>query len=873
MGLPPPDRAGSGGPPPCGCRPGRGAREALRTPGLLDPPKASGRVRIDRAALRKALGGRGELVEAMEAKATGRPGVNVGRIWAFLTASLYQSGDLPVLATRESLQNSADAVRAAVKARKLRADAGRFDVTWNPRARALTWEDNGIGMNTEEILTKFLTIGETGKADAEDSGEAAGGFGVAKAVILGASSTFRWMMDTRDNHATCQGADAEVAVFDADPPLAGTRITIFDVADEFDETWDRARQEWVPIEDRLHELLAANDLPKLAITLNGHAVKPMFSRRGGSSVNMEGSWGSGTTARVRAYRRPPGDRHGAYYIRLGGLIQFVVPAQRTHLKADIVIDLTTTVRPGERGYPLNAARDALQDRARWAFQDLVDEVEKENESVGRSLDDEVFDPESEHAAEREGARELATLTEQAFADPDLQAALADAAGGIADFYGEQAGYQAKREPTASLAPAGTKARPAEDGPHRTMVLPAGMKVAADAAPTEPDVEVPGGAATASVRQLRSTLEDADVVAEANGAPRVITAEVQQALDRAELGWPLSEADLGTLATAVEQAAETSMNMGGGGLVQVATVARVFDRVQGAAPAELRRKVNPFGKLAGLRISRKRYDRARAYRFKKGYARWIPYLAAWDATLRLVAAEAQIRRRFKPGFVLDDELLGLTTSTPSGGIVVYLHPDRMKQVVKAHKKRPLAIAAFLHGIAVHELAHADGRMGEGHSESYVAAREDLGAATAHLLPAIAVLVANLLRLPVKKSEEQKHLARLERSLARAREDSKGCVKAKARVPELQDEIRQLRAELDRAVSQAGVPDPGAIMDPGVRRADMLLERVADVMRAAPPAGVNAAHIERFLFTHRPALRELVQSALERRGQAPAPGRFS
>jgi hypothetical protein len=37
------------------------------------------------------------------------------------------------------------------------------------------------------------------------------------------------------------------------------------------------------------------------------------------------------------------------------------------------------------------------------------------------------------------------------------------------------------------------------------------------------------------------------------------------------------------------------------------------------------------------------------------------------------------------------------------------------VVRAHRERPLAVAAFLHGLAVHELTHLDGRMGEGHSD--------------------------------------------------------------------------------------------------------------------------------------------------------------
>jgi len=182
------------------------------------------------------------------------------------------------------------------------------------------------------------------------------------------------------------------------------------------------------------------------------------------------------------------------------------------------------------------------------------------------------------------------------------------------------------------------------------------------------------------------------------------------------------------------------------------------------------------------------------------------------------------------------------------------------VVKAHKQRPLAIAAFLHGIAVHELTHLDGRMGEGHSEAYVAAREDLGAATAHLLPAIAVLVTNLLRLPQKKSDEQKRLERLERSLARAKEKAKGCKKAKAQLPELQAEIAQLRAELDQVLQASRAPQPDA--DP----ASAVLERVAAVLRAQPPTGVEPAYIERFLNTHRPALHGLVRTALQRRGQA-------
>ncbi len=797
--------------PNCACR--RAAdhaafeRETMRALAAAEDAKERGRLGVDRRALRRALGGRGEVVEAMEAKAVGRPSVNVAKLWAFTMNAMYQSGDLPLLATRESLQNGIDAIRAAIRARKTRAGTGRFEVTWDASRRALTWQDNGIGMDAPTILGTFLSLGESGKSGADDSEQAAGGFGVAKAVILGTSSTFRWELHSRDNLAVSEGADQDVRIYDAGSYLQGTRITIFDVADEFDVVWDYARQEGVALVDRLRELLAANDLRGIELVLNGESVGPMFSRRAGSKVKLEGSWGRGTTAAVKAYRRPPGDRRGAYYLRLGGLFQTKVSSQRGNLKADVVIDLVSEVRPGARGYPFNAARDALQDRARWAFSDLVDEVERENESVGRSMEDEVYAPDSDDERERRGAQQLADLAAEAFADEAFQRALAEAAGGIADFYAERAKEPGVQPEIASAAPAGTKARPAEDAPTRGPVLPPGLKVVAT--PVADDIATPGGPSSA-VRQLRALLEASDetvVLAGGDSSKPVVSSWVERALDRAEAGGALDEHDVAAIDGAVGRAGEVALGAGGGGLVQAATVAQVGELVLGslrtteAGERRKKRKRNPFGNVAGLRISKRNYDRRKAGRFKKSFQRWIPHLTAWDATLRLVVAEARIRRRFKPGFVLDDELLGLTTSSASGTNVVYLHPDRFAQVVKAHRQRPLAIAAFLHGVACHELTHLDGRMGEGHSEEYVAAREDLGHATGHLLPAIAVLATKVLGLKLKPSDEAKQIAKLERQLAAARSKAKSSKRARADVSRLEAELEQARVELADALERS------------------------------------------------------------------------
>ena len=95
----------------CGCQAHDQAaelREVLRAKTSAKKPRGRDRLRVDGAALQRALGGRDEVIEALEvreeaAKASGKPGANVGRLWSFLTRSLYQSGDLPVLSVREQV--------------------------------------------------------------------------------------------------------------------------------------------------------------------------------------------------------------------------------------------------------------------------------------------------------------------------------------------------------------------------------------------------------------------------------------------------------------------------------------------------------------------------------------------------------------------------------------------------------------------------------------------------------------------------------------------------------------------------------------------------------------------------------------------------
>ena len=59
---------------------------------------------------------------------------------------------------------------------------------------------------------------------------------------------------------------------------------------------------------------------------------------------------------------------------------------------------------------------------------------------------------------------------------------------------------------------------------------------------------------------------------------------------------------------------------------------------------------------------------------------MPYLLAWDITLRLVASEARIRRAFRSGFVLDGGVGGEAIERLGLRRFIFIHPDRFAQVV-------------------------------------------------------------------------------------------------------------------------------------------------------------------------------------------------
>jgi cell division septum initiation protein DivIVA len=150
---------------------------------------------------------------------------------------------------------------------------------------------------------------------------------------------------------------------------------------------------------------------------------------------------------------------------------------------------------------------------------------------------------------------------------------------------------------------------------------------------------------------------------------------------------------------------------------------------------------------------------------------------------------------------------------------------------------------------------------------VVAREDLGHATGHLLPAIAVLAQKVLGLPVKPTDEQKQIRRLERQLARARETAKGSRAARREVDRLRAALEELRAELAEARAESarvraacgeacGCREPAAAStsDPAVR----VVDAAVTALLTRPPAGVEPGEVAGFARRHRDRLIALVRA---------------
>ena len=349
---------------------------------------------------------------------TTRPKVNAAAMWTLAAEKLYGSYvDVPVVATREALQNSRDAIRDAVKAGEIQE--GVLKVEWDPESRTLVWDDNGIGMSREIVDTKFLSLGDTTKLlTASRQDVQAGGFGLAKALLLGASSTFTWTLDTRDHRFTAKGFNTDIQIRRA-PYRQGLRLAVNDVEKKYDRYWGQGGMRSTP--ERITSFLATNQTA-FPIFYNGIRVPYAFSGKG-TVVEKGADWGLGTTGTVTVYKRSQDGGH--LYVRLVGLTQFSTSLANGKAEFDVIVDLKTKIKPKEDGYPFTASRMSLsgpaeQTLARILGQFNVDVLSSIKGAEPELTGEDEVDPQKK--AQTEG--QMAALLQVAADDPAIRAILA-----------------------------------------------------------------------------------------------------------------------------------------------------------------------------------------------------------------------------------------------------------------------------------------------------------------------------------------------------------------------------------------------------------------------------------------------------------------
>lgn len=704
-------------------------------------------------------------------------GARVDIVWKVFARDIYANGDKVFLAVREMLQNSRD------------AKAKNIQITWVPNDPddedsdgTLTFQDDGGGMSQATVENKFLVIGESGDEKRSGSDDTLGGFGAAKAAILTASKTeWSWEIHTRDVWVRSSAAGTYQTVR-APFFLNGTKVTLPGVRGGYAAT---------PIgrglpEQRIVALIACCDMRGLNVTVNGRMVASYFdgrrSRHGEQEQAYEaGAWGA-FPPEVRSYTRS-NKTGGAIIVRVKGLAQFAVgPPYGAELPRDWVLDfeIPKGMTPHSESYPFKAGRDAFRPgtNAYYAFDRMRDTIivsaAKKDSDLGEY---EEIQPDSTDPREQRASAKLNAMLDSVMSSDAFQATLADLAESSDEM--NVAIQEALGRSGVTVTSMDVSDRPAggKDG----------QVISVERVELNPVSTLLAELGTMELSEQVTRLEAFVVISLPDGDTSRFRAAIQRLADRRAYAIDL-ETFSEVLVSALRKSAPQVSDLVIGG-----SVSRILRYLESGVSAsetaevqQLRKKgrINHFGDAACIFIHRERFGVERGKEFQRKAKSYMKFLVAWDYTVRavLAAANASVTNqwyrieRLGVGFVLDSEVLGLTRQD---GKFVMVQPLAFEKIAEVYRDRPFVVAAWLHGVACHEIAHAmemQGKGNNGHDQDWSIIRENLASETLFLLSVIEAACAKLLKLkkPRKRREigasagdVDARVARLESALAEAR----------------------------------------------------------------------------------------------------------
>jgi hypothetical protein len=309
-------------------------------------------------------------------------GVDVNRAWNNEAKNKYPyTSYLGDVSIREGLQNSLDAVLESIENKEISEGKINIKIVRNfdegkpmymtegedLMGSGFMIEDNGVGMSDEDIRDKFLALHGTGK----DKVGRFGGFGIAKAVILGPSKEGSdWKLETRDNYHDSDMAQNAEQVKTLDKPRQGTKIEVI------------ARGDNRIITHKAKKYVETTEFPKnVTAKFNNEIIKNPFkgkkSKKFTYNIGPKGQEDKSKLT-VSYYPKTPEGYNQLQVIRLvdkytgAKLTQGLIDIYSDGFSGTIITDVETVETPGSHEYPLTDSRMELKYDANEPIKKLIE---------------------------------------------------------------------------------------------------------------------------------------------------------------------------------------------------------------------------------------------------------------------------------------------------------------------------------------------------------------------------------------------------------------------------------------------------------------------------------------------------------------------
>lgn len=288
-------------------------------------------------------------------------------VWGYFATNLYSHSMLPIV-LRELFQNARDACRMTGREAQISIVVKGDDEF---RYGHIVCQDNGCGMDEDSVLDEFLCLGGTNK----DPGST-GGFGIAKAVILGGCTW--WELQTNGLYLSLGHLREQRPIETAEKPRQGTRVLLrYDPLPRHDPRHRKIRFSSWDLAEAISWLAHCDTPCRLTVHVGNQTQQWQLEslRTDSDTVVAEGREGRNEWQlhQVSPLALPSFDyahhkgwdssreihSDGRLFVRLNGLVQF---AKQVPQHPDAwVLEVRTDARPQDADYPFSLSRETLSE--------------------------------------------------------------------------------------------------------------------------------------------------------------------------------------------------------------------------------------------------------------------------------------------------------------------------------------------------------------------------------------------------------------------------------------------------------------------------------------------------------------------------------